>query len=96
MNGVYSGTLNGTLNGGLSGGLNGGLNGGLKIKLNEKQIKVYDAIAMKNGIQIQHLSSLLSIPIDTLDKIISHLVKNNLVERRGSKKTGGYWIKEEK
>lgn len=96
LNGTLNGALNGTLSGGLSGGLNGGLNGGLKIKLNEKQIKVYDAIVMKNGIQIQHLSSLLSIPIDTLDKIISHLVKNNLVERRGSKKTGGYWIKEEK
>jgi ATP-dependent DNA helicase RecG len=44
---------------------------------------------------IKELSGRLQMPIDTLDKVVSSLHKKELIERRGSKKTGGYWVKKE-
>ena len=78
-----------------SGGLNGGLNGGLKIELNETQQKVFLEITKRPGVMIKELSGRLQMPIDTLDKVVSSLRKKELIERRGSKKTGGYWVKKE-
>lgn len=77
------------------GGLNGGLNGGLKIELNETQQKVFLEITKRPGVMIKELSGRLQMPIDTLDKVVSSLRKKELIERRGSKKTGGYWVKKE-
>ncbi len=85
----------GEKNGGLSGGLNGGLSGGLKIELNETQQKVFLEITKRPGVMIKELSGRLQMPIDTLDKVVSSLRKKELIERRGSKKTGGYWVKKE-
>ena len=65
------------------GGLDGGLNGSQK--------RVLDYISENGGAKAKDMSAILSIPIDTLDKIVSYLIKNLLIERRGSKKTGGYW-----
>ena len=78
-----------------SGGLNGGLSGGLKIELNETQQKVFLEITKRPGVMIKELSGRLQMPIDTLDKVVSSLRKKELIERRGSKKTGGYWVKKE-
>lgn len=69
------------------GGLNeksGGLNEGLKFLLM--------VIKENPGIQIKELAEKLNRSIDTLDKQIKKLTEINLVERRGSKKTGGYWM----
>lgn len=77
------------------GGLNGGLSGGLKIELNETQQKVFLEITKRPGVMIKELSGRLQMPIDTLDKVVSSLRKKELIERRGSKKTGGYWVKKE-
>ncbi len=68
-----------------TGGLSGGLSGGLKLLL--------EFIKDNQGIQIKDISRKLNKPINTLDKQIRTLVKENLIERRGSKKTGGYWAK---
>ena len=76
-----------------SGGLNGGLSGGLKIELNETQQKVFLEITKRPGVMIKELSGRLQMPIDTLDKVVSSLRKKEFIERRGSKKTGGYWVK---
>ena len=38
------------------------------------------------------LSQELKMPFSTVDKHIRVLIKKNLIERRGSKKTGGYYI----
>ena len=78
-----------------SGGLKGGLSGGLKIELNETQQKVFLEITKRPGVMIKELSGRLQMPIDTLDKVVSSLRKKELIERRGSKKTGGYWVKKE-
>ncbi len=72
---------------------NGGLNGGLKDGLNETQQKVYQEILKRPGVMIKELSGRLQMPIDTLDKVVSSLRKKELIERRGSKKAGGYWVK---
>ena len=46
------------------------------------------------GVQAQVLIDKLLIPRDTLNKILKALMNRGLIERRGSKKTGGYYIKE--
>lgn len=74
------------------GGLNGGLSGGLFDGLNEGLKSLYMAVVQNPGKQAKELSDLLSRPINTLDKQIKKLVERNLIKRRGSKKTGGYWI----
>ena len=45
------------------------------------------------GCQVKHISAELNVPIDTIDKHISVLLKIGVIERRGSKKTGGYYVK---
>ncbi len=64
--------------------MNEGLNGGLKTLL--------FAINNNPGVQVKNLSKLLdSRPVKTLERQIASLVKKKLIERRGSKKTGGYF-----
>jgi ATP-dependent DNA helicase RecG len=77
------GSLNVPLNEGLNGGLSGGLNEGLKSLLK--------AISDNPGIQAKTLAESLRRPIKTVEKQIKTLTDKNLIERRGSKKTGGYW-----
>ena len=81
--------------GGLNGGLSGGLNGGLKEGLSEELDILYQAIKENPGKKTKEFSELLSRPIDTLDKQIRKLVAQKLIERRGSRKTGGYWVLKE-
>ena len=88
-----NGELNGELNGQLSGTLNGTLSGTLSGTLNERQKSVLDFIAATPGVQAQVLIDKLLIPRDTLNKIIKTLTDRGLIERRGSKKTGGYYVK---
>lgn len=77
---------NSELNSGLNGGLNSGLNDGLKSLLN--------VIKNSPGIKAKDASSLLSgRSINTIEKQIKELIDNNLIERKGSRKTGGYYAK---
>ncbi|MCK5538411.1 MAG: hypothetical protein KAI79_16410 [Bacteroidales bacterium] len=70
----------------------GGVSDGLNDGLNERQQLCLKKIKKVPGIKIKELSKLLNIPIDTLDRYIKMFVKNNLIVRKGSKKTGGYHI----
>ena len=54
---------------------------------------VYQTIKQKKGINSKQLSELLDIPFSTVDKQIRVLLSKGLIERRGSKKTGGYFVK---
>lgn len=67
--------------------MDGGLNGGL----NERQKIVFHYIKENPGIQVKEMVIALDIPIDSMDKYVKFLIENNLIERRGSKKTGGYF-----
>ena len=67
-------------------------NGELNGELNEKQKLIYNKIKNKPGIKANQLSEILNIPFSTMDKNIRILLKNKLIERKGSKKTGGYYV----
>jgi len=54
---------------------------------------VLDFIAASPGVQAQIIIDQLAIPRDTLNKILKVLTDRELIERRGSKKTGGYYVK---
>ena len=71
-------------------GLNEGLNEGLKVKLNKNQAKVLAEIRNNPNITTVLLSSKLCISDATVERILSFLKKNNILERVGSNKTG-YW-----
>ncbi len=69
-------------------GLNEGLNEGLTTLLN--------TIIKNPGIQARNLSTLLNNrPIKTIERQISELTQRKFIERRGSKKTGGYFSNSE-
>lgn len=67
--------------------------GTLNGTLNDSQKAVLDYISKNDGVNATILIEKLSIPRDTINKIIRYLIDQNLIERRGSKKTGGYWCK---
>ena len=48
-------------------------------------------ITASPGTQAQVIIDQLAIPRDTLNKILKVLIDKELIERRGSKKTGGYY-----
>jgi ATP-dependent DNA helicase RecG len=61
-------------------------------ELNEGLTTLIKAILKNPGIQSRNLSTLLNIrPIKTIERQISELTQQKLIERRGSKKTGGYF-----
>ena len=71
-----------------SGTLNGTLNGTLK---NNHQ--VLSLIKKQPGIRTNFISNQTAISIRTLRRILKELIDSNEIEYRGSKKTGGYYIK---
>ncbi|MCK5198079.1 MAG: winged helix-turn-helix transcriptional regulator [Spirochaetales bacterium] len=68
------------------GGLNEGLNEGLKSLLG--------TIQKKPGIQAKLLSVTIDRPVKTIERQIKVLIDKGLIEHRGSRKTGGYWVVE--
>jgi len=62
----------------------GALNGALKNR-------VFDLIREFQGIQRKIIVEKLEIPDRTLDRYLAELTSVGKIERRGSKKTGGYW-----
>jgi ATP-dependent DNA helicase RecG len=76
-------------NGGLNGGLNDGLNGGLT---NTDDI-ILSIIDKNQGIQLKGIISFFeNVSQRTIERQIAELIKKGLIERRGSRKTGGYFI----
>jgi len=64
--------------------INEGLNEGLKT--------VFQTIKQNPSIQAKEIADKLNNrPIKTVEKQISELTKKGLIERKGSRKTGGYW-----
>jgi ATP-dependent DNA helicase RecG len=64
-------------------GLNEGLNEGLKSLL--------AAIRENPGVQAKELEKILARPIKTIERQVKTLTDLSRIERRGSKKTGGYY-----
>ena len=61
--------------------------------LNAGQQAVLDCIKAHEGIKVPGISDLTNIPSKTIERHVSVLIARNLIEHRGSKKTGGYYVK---
>jgi ATP-dependent DNA helicase RecG len=73
--------------------VNEGLNEGLSEGLSEGLKSLLIVIKKKPGIQAKDLSLILeNRPIKTIEGQIKRLIDNELIERRGSRKTGGYYL----
>ena len=68
------------------------ISGTLSGTLNEGQQKVFDFLVQHSGVQAKEIIEQLNLPLDTLNKHLRFLINNKFIERRGSKKTGGYWV----
>jgi ATP-dependent DNA helicase RecG len=88
-----NGEINGGINGGngeINDGINGG-NGGTNVKNGE--IKIVHAIENHPGIKREGLLLETKIPLRTIDRFLQHLKRESQIEYRGSRKTGGWFIK---
>ena len=70
--------------------IRGGARGGV---LNHGQHLVLEAIKANEGIKVPGISEATNIPSKSIERHISVLIARNLIEHRGSKKTGGYYVK---
>ena len=73
---------------------NEGVNGELNGELNTAQKATLDYIKENEGCNATEISAKTGVPFSTIDKHIRVLLKKGVIERRGSKKTGGYYAKE--
>jgi ATP-dependent DNA helicase RecG len=77
---------------GLGEGINEGINEGLSEGLSEGLKSLLAVITKNPGVKAKDLPILLdNRSVKTIERQISVLVKQRLIERRGSRKTGGYW-----
>lgn len=67
--------------------LDGALTGALTGALNESILRLVNE---QPGIQRHALVDALDVPSRTVDRYIKELAKAGIIDRRGSKKTGGY------
>ena len=80
-----AGVVNGVVNGDVNGGLNG--------QLNDSQKETFEFIKAHEGYNTTKIADDLGKPFRTIVKHINVLLELNMIERRGSKKTGGYYVK---
>lgn len=69
------------------------LSGSPAEKLLPGQQAVLDCIRTTPGLRVPKLSELTNIPSKSIERHISVLIERGLIEHRGSKKTGGYYVK---
>lgn len=76
-----------------NGDVNGGLNGQLNGQLSDSQKETFEFIKAHEGYNTTKIADVLGKPFRTIVKHINVLLELNMIERRGSKKTGGYYVK---
>lgn len=104
LSGQLSGQLTGQLTGELIGKLTGGLKGNIRgrrnsntltkiqISLNDNQRQTLSFIIDNEGCNSKLISDTLGKPLSTVYKHLDVLTNMHIVERKGSKKTGGYYL----
>ena len=80
--------VNGGVNGGVSGGVNGGVNGGARTDI----IKPVKTIIAKEGSKANDLAVTTGKSIRTTQRYLKLIKDMDIIEFRGSPKTGGYFI----
>ena len=94
-NDPLSGALNGqndTIN-----GINEPINVGndpLNDPLNDREKKIFNLIRLTGGLRRNYIANKLEVSEVTIKRALQKLTGLSLIEYRGSKKTGGYYIKE--
>ena len=81
--------VSGGVNEGLNEGINKGLNGGVNEGIND----LYNFISEHPGFRAINFFANFNNSYSTIERYIRMLKKENKIEYRGSKKTGGYFIK---
>lgn len=69
------------------------INDGLNDRLNDSVMTTYTIISSNPGIQGKDIADISGKSIPTIDRHIAILIKEDLIEHRDSKKTGGYYAK---
>ncbi|MDL2238857.1 DUF4062 domain-containing protein [Bacteroidales bacterium OttesenSCG-928-K22] len=77
------------------GGITEGLTEGLTSDVKEKLTKILLTLYQKEGIRISEIEKLTNIPAKSLERYIKQLKEANIIEFRGAKRTGGYYLNEE-
>lgn len=75
----------------LSGHKNGTINGTINDTINETEKLVYNRIIASPDISAVDLANESGKSIRTIMRALKHLAELNIIEYRGSKKTGGYF-----
>lgn len=65
----------------------------LNDRLNSREKRVLEILMDNPGIRTNELSSLIEVSIPTLSRTLKNLTNLGLIEYRGAKKTGGYFLK---
>lgn len=61
-------------------------------RLNSREKRVLQIIEENPGLRTNELSSMIEVSIPTLSRTLKNLINLGLIEYRGAKKTGGYFI----
>ena len=70
------------------------MNEGLREGLNEGLKSLHRAVSANQGEKAKDLVAILNNrPLKTIERQIKDLIELKLIERRGSRKDGGYWVK---
>jgi ATP-dependent DNA helicase RecG len=85
-----SGTIDGEQSG--DGGKDDRLNDRLSDRLNSREKRVLQVLSETPGLRTNELSSLIEVSIPTLSRTLKNLINLGLIEYRGAKKTGGYFV----
>lgn len=81
-----------------NGGSNGEIppsNGEIKPEVGgiKGEIKILDAISKNPGIKREGLRGITGISLRTIDRIVRRLTDDEKIEYRGSKRTGGWYVR---
>lgn len=79
------------LSGHKNGTINGTINGMINDTINENERLIYNRIVSLPGISAVTLADEFGKSVRTIMRVLKHLVDLNIIEYRGSKKTGGYF-----
>jgi len=75
----------------LLGRKNGTINGTINDTINDSEKLIYNRIVASPGISAVALADEFDKSIITIKRALKHLIELNIIEYRGSKKTGGYF-----
>lgn len=79
------------LSGHKNGTINGTINDTINDTIKESEKLIYNRIVSSPGISAVALADEFNKSVRTIMRVLKHLVELNIIEYRGSKKTGGYF-----